>query len=53
MAMVPELSLNGRTIAVTRAETQLGEARRLFEAAGATVVDLPALVVTPPDSRSE
>jgi uroporphyrinogen-III synthase len=48
MAMVPELSLNGRTIAVTRAETQLGEAR-LFEAAGATVVDLPALVVTPPD----
>ena len=41
--------LGGRTIAVTRAETQLGEARRLFEAAGASVVDLPALVVTPPD----
>lgn len=41
--------LRGRTIAVTRAETQLGEARRLFEAAGASVVDLPALVVTPPD----
>ena len=49
MALAPELSLSGRTVAVTRAETQLGEARRLFEAAGASVVDLPALVVTPPD----
>ena len=41
--------LSDRCIAVTRAETQLGEARRLFEQAGAEVVDLPALVVTPPD----
>ena len=41
--------LSGRCIAVTRAETQLGEARQLFEQAGAAVVDLPALVVTPPD----
>lgn len=41
--------LSGHCIAVTRAETQLGEARRLFEQAGAEVVDLPALVVTPPD----
>ncbi len=49
MALAPELSLSGRTVAVTRAETQLGEARRLFEAAGASVVDLPARVVTPPD----
>ena len=49
MALAPELSLRGRSIGVTRAETQLGEARRLFEAAGASVVDLPALVVTPPD----
>lgn len=47
--MASDSYLSGRTIAVTRAETQLGEARRLFEAAGATVVDLPALVVTPPD----
>ena len=47
MALAPELSLRGRSIGVTRAETQLGEARRLFEAAGASVVDLPALVVTP------
>jgi uroporphyrinogen-III synthase len=40
----------GRCVAVTRAESQLGEARRLFEAAGAQVVDLPALVVAPPDT---
>ena len=44
-AMLP---LQGRTIAVTRAEQQLGEARRLFEQAGATVLDLPALVIGPP-----
>ena len=42
--------LSGRRVAVTRAETQLGEARRLFEQAGAEVVDLPALVVGPPDT---
>ncbi|MEB3184785.1 MAG: uroporphyrinogen-III synthase [Cyanobacteriota bacterium] len=42
--------LSGRCIAVTRAETQLGAARRLFEQAGAEVVDLPALVVTAPDA---
>jgi uroporphyrinogen-III synthase len=41
--------LAGRTIAVTRAEQQLGAARRLFATAGATVVDLPALVIGPPD----
>jgi uroporphyrinogen-III synthase len=41
--------LQGRCIAVTRAEHQLGEARRLFEAAGAQVLDLPALVIGPPD----
>ncbi|MFQ6539905.1 MULTISPECIES: uroporphyrinogen-III synthase [Aphanothece] len=46
----PERPLAGRTVGVTRAETQLGEARRLFEQAGAQVVDLPALVVTPPDA---
>lgn len=41
--------LQGCSIAVTRAEQQLGSARQLFEAAGAQVVDLPALVVGPPD----
>ncbi|MFM7264063.1 MAG: uroporphyrinogen-III synthase, partial [Cyanobium sp.] len=42
-------ALRGRMVAVTRADQQLGAARRLFEAAGATVVDLPALVIAPPD----
>ncbi len=42
-------SLAGRTVAVTRAEQQLGEARRLFEQEGASVIDLPALVIGPPD----
>jgi uroporphyrinogen-III synthase len=42
--------LSGHTIAVTRAEQQLGEARRLFERAGAQVLDLPALVIGPPDT---
>ncbi len=37
-------------MAVTRAEQQLGEARRLFEQAGARVLDLPALVIGPPDA---
>jgi uroporphyrinogen-III synthase len=41
--------LQGCRIAVTRAEQQLGTARQLFEQAGAEVVDLPALVVGPPD----
>jgi len=41
-------SLQGRCIGVTRAEGQAGEARALFEQAGARVIDLPALVVTPP-----
>lgn len=42
-------SLAGHTIALTRAERQLGTAHSLFEGAGATVVDLPALVIVPPD----
>ncbi|MEB3235336.1 MAG: uroporphyrinogen-III synthase [Cyanobacteriota bacterium] len=41
-------SLQGRCIGVTRAEAQASEARVLFEQAGARVVDLPALVITPP-----
>lgn len=43
------MELQGRTIAVTRAEKQLGAARQLFEQAGAEVLDLPALVIGPPD----
>jgi uroporphyrinogen-III synthase len=45
-----EAPLSGRRVAITRAEHQLGAARALFNAAGAAVLDLPALVVTPPDS---
>ena len=41
--------LQGCRIAVTRAEGQLGEARRLFGACGAEVLDLPALTIGPPD----
>ncbi|MCP9801587.1 uroporphyrinogen-III synthase [Synechococcus sp. RedBA-s] len=41
--------LSSRVVAVTRAEQQLGEARTLFERAGARVLDLPALVIGPPD----
>jgi len=41
-------NLQGRCIGVTRAEGQAGAARVLFEQAGARVIDLPALVVTPP-----
>ncbi len=47
--MATPLPLAGRTVAVTRAETQLGAARELFEQAGARVIDLPALVIGPPD----
>ena len=34
---------------VTRAADQLGAARQLLEQRGATVLDLPALVIGPPD----
>ncbi|MBM5816371.1 MAG: uroporphyrinogen-III synthase [Cyanobacteria bacterium K_Offshore_surface_m2_239] len=49
MSTASPTPLRGRTIAVTRAEGQLGAARRLFEEAGARILDLPALVVGPPD----
>lgn len=45
----PSPPLAGRTIAVTRAEQQLAEARQMFERQGAAVVDLPALVIGPPE----
>jgi hypothetical protein len=37
-------------VVVTRAAEQQGEARELLEAKGANVVDLPALVIVPPDN---
>ena len=42
-------SLENRSVVVTRAAEQQGEARRLLEAQGAQVLDLPALVIGPPD----
>ena len=41
--------LQSRTVVVTRAADQLGAARQLLEQRGATVLDLPALVIGPPD----
>ena len=41
--------LINRTVVVTRAASQQGEARSLLEAEGARVLDLPALVIGPPD----
>jgi len=41
--------LVNRTVVVTRAANQQGEARILLEAEGAHVLDLPALVIGPPD----
>lgn len=41
--------LQNRTVVVTRAADQQGEARRLLETQGAQVLDLPALVIGPPD----
>ena len=41
--------LQHRTVVVTRAAEQQGEAKELLEAKGANVLDLPALVIVPPD----
>ncbi|MBA4733676.1 MAG: uroporphyrinogen-III synthase [Synechococcus sp.] len=41
--------LQNCTVVVTRAADQQGEARRLLQAQGAQVLDLPALVIGPPD----
>ena len=43
------LPLEGRTVLVTRAQEQQGEGRRQLEQMGAQVIDLPALVIGPPD----
>ena len=41
--------LENRTVVVTRAADQQGAARELLEQQGASVLDLPALVIGPPD----
>ena len=43
------LALQGRTVVMTRAMEQQSEGRRLLEALGADVLDLPALEIGPPD----
>ena len=46
------LSLQNKTIILTRALNQQGPSRRIFENYGAKVLDLPALVIGPPDDFS-
>ncbi len=46
------LPLDGKTIIVTRSQDQQAEARKLFENNGAKVLDLPALIIGPPDDWS-
>ncbi|HGY5553112.1 MAG: uroporphyrinogen-III synthase [Prochlorococcus sp.] len=49
MSSDPIAPLKGRTIIMTRAQEQQGEGHRLLNALGAKVLDLPALVIGPPD----
>ena len=42
-------SLEGKTLIITRAKTQQSETRIGFESLGAKVLDLPSLVIGPPD----
>ena len=44
-----DLPLNGKTVVITRAQEQQGEAHQLFKAKGARVLDFPALVICAPD----
>ncbi|WP_269622195.1 uroporphyrinogen-III synthase [Prochlorococcus marinus] len=45
-----DLPLTGKTIVITRSQDQQAEARTLFEEKGARVLDLPALIIGPPDN---
>ena len=49
MKLEPSLPLTGKTVVITRSQDQQAEARVLFENQGARVLDLPALVIGPPD----
>jgi uroporphyrinogen III methyltransferase/synthase len=46
-------SLNGRTILVTRAPGQAGEFSKLLREHGASVVEVPAIEIVPPESWEE
>ena len=48
MNVLSDLPLRGKTVVLTRSQNQQGEARSLFTAKGALVLDLPALVIGPP-----
>ena len=48
MLIKKKLSLRNRVIIITRAITQQGESRKLFEDLGAKVLDLPSLIIGPP-----
>ena len=43
------LPLAGKMVVITRAQEKQGEAHNLFKSKGANLLDLPALVITPPD----
>ncbi len=45
-----KLALTGKRILVTRATGTSGEFRQLLETAGAEVIEMPTLVILPPDS---
>ncbi len=49
MNLESSLPLKGKTVVITRSQDQQAEARSLFEGRGARVLDLPALVIVPPD----
>jgi len=50
MNRASKLPLKGKTVVLTRAKDQNSEAHRIFEYHGARVLELPALVIGPPDN---
>jgi uroporphyrinogen-III synthase len=50
---VSELPLAGRTILVTRARQQAGQLSEKLRALGASVVEIPAIEIVPPESYAE
>jgi len=48
-----QLPLSGKTIVLTRAQTQQAEACEMFKAIGALVLELPSLIIGPPDNWSQ
>ena len=44
-----DFPLQDRAVVITRSQDQIGEAQLLFKNQGATIFDLPALIIGPPD----